>query len=92
MKTILFPQEWEFVVENDSIRWGMSSKPERQRRLSVPKVARIIHDKSDNKILADVGGIRLLPIADYVLVRSDDQAALVDYLRQSFPQLTVEIA
>jgi hypothetical protein len=90
VRGILFPYEWELVIESDLIRWGETTKPQRQRRLRVPNVKRLIHDKSDSKVLADVGSWRLLPVGDYILMRAEDQAALVEHLRQSFPSLKIE--
>ena len=90
LRGILFPYEWELVIEEGYIRWGETAKPRRQRRLLIPSVKRLILDKSDNKVLADVGTWRLVPVGDYILMRTDDQAALVEHLRQAFPGLRIE--
>jgi hypothetical protein len=89
---LIFPHELELVVEDDAIRWGASSRPERQQRLSMQKLVRVIYDKSDNQVLADVGGIRLIPVADSILMREVDRSALVEYLRECFPALRIEVA
>lgn len=91
LRGIMFPYEWELVVEGDAIRWGETARPDRQRRLSLPRVKRLIHDKSDRKVLADVGEWRLLPVGDYILMQLEDQTTLVEYLQQRFPQLKIEI-
>lgn len=91
MDAILFPREWELVVDAESIRWGVSSKPKRQKKLPVAKIVRVIYDKSDGKLLVDMGGIQRLPVADHIVFHPDDQAALVEYLRENFPGLAIEI-
>jgi hypothetical protein len=89
-KCLLFPFEMEVVVDGDEVRWGRADRLERQERVSVRKLVRLVHDKSDNQVLGDVGSWRLLHIGDGILMRAADQSALVDFLRQSFPQLKIE--
>ena len=89
-RILLFPFEWELVVDGDQIRWGRADRPDKQERVVVSQLARLVHDKSDHQVLGDTGSWRLLHIGDGILIRSDDQRALVDYLRQSFPQLRIE--
>jgi hypothetical protein len=90
VRAILYPFEWEVVVDENQIRWGRADCPDRQQRVIVSQLVRLIHDKSDYLILGDVGSRQLVEIGRGVLVSSDEQRALVEYLRQSFPQLKIE--
>lgn len=89
-KCLLVPFEMEVVVDGDEVRWGRADRLDRQERVSIRQLVRLVHDKSDNQVLGDVGSWRLLHIGDGILMRADDQSALVDFLRQSFPQLRIE--
>jgi hypothetical protein len=42
-------------------------------------------------VLGDVGSWQLLHIGLGILIRASDQIALVDFLRQSFPHLKIEM-
>jgi hypothetical protein len=92
LKCILLPYEWELVIEGEWIRWGKTANPQRQRRLAVSQIKILIHDKSDNKVLANIGTWTLVPIGQGILMRAEDQAALVEYMRQTFPNLKIETA
>lgn len=82
--------QWELVVEKDSIRWGRVDFPNRQRRLAINQLKRLIDEKSDNQILADIGRIVFVPIGDNVLMSSSDRVEFVEFMRQKFPGLKIE--
>ena len=88
---ILFPYEFEVVIEQDCIRWGKASRPSKQERLLISKVVRIVHDKSEGKILADTGIWRYTPIAEIVLTKSKESEEFLLELRKMFPALPIEI-
>lgn len=90
VKCLLFPFDMEVVVDGEEIRWGRADRPDRQERVSVRQLVRLVHDKSENQVLGDVGGRRLLHIGDGILMRATDRKALLDFLRQSFPQLRID--
>lgn len=89
LRGILFSYEWELVIDDDCIRWGEAARPMRQNRVEFPRLKRLVHDKSDNKVLADVGSWRLVPLGDYILMSAQDQTEVVEYLRQKLPSLEV---
>jgi hypothetical protein len=92
VKGILSPFELEVVVDGGEIRWGRVDRPDRQERVAVGKLVCLIYDKSDGRdVLGDIGHWRLLHIDDGILMRSEERDALVDHLRQTFPQLKIEI-
>ncbi|HTI98227.1 MAG TPA: hypothetical protein VL527_04915 [Dongiaceae bacterium] len=92
VRAILNPFEWEVVVENGQICWGRADQQERQQRVAISKLVRLIWDKKEGEVVGDIGHFPpSLKIGEGILIRSEDQGALVDYLRQSYPQLKIEI-
>lgn len=83
-KCLLSPFDMEVVVDGEETRWGRADRLDRQERVSVRQLVRLVHDKSDNQVLGYLGSWRLRPIGAGILMRAADQGALVDYLRQSF--------
>jgi hypothetical protein len=89
-RCVLFPFEWEVVVEADQVRWGRVDRLDQQERVTISQLVRLIHDKSDNQVLGDVGSWRHLNIGIGILIRPDDQRAFVEHLHQRFPHLNIE--
>ena len=90
VRAIIHPFEWEVVVDGDQIRWGRADRPDRQQRVTVSQLARLVHDRNDSRVLGDVGRHPLTEIGVGILIRSEDQRALIDCLRQNFPGLKIE--
>ena len=89
-RAINHPFEWEVVVDDGQICWGRADRPDRQQRVAVSQLVRLIHDKREGQVVGDIGRFPSLEIGRGILMRSEDQSALVDYLRQSYPQLKIE--
>ena len=87
---IVRPAEWELVAEGDQLRWGRADSPDRQQRLAVSRLTRLVYFELDGHVLADVGGPRLLPVGPDILIRAEDRRAFVEHLRRSFPSLPIE--
>jgi hypothetical protein len=90
-RDVLCPYEWELVATGDQIRWGRVFDPDKQRRVLLAKIKRIVYEKSDNQLSVDIGSWRLLPVGNYVLVKTADTNNLVDFLKQNYPQLKIEV-
>jgi hypothetical protein len=89
-KCLLFPFEMEVVVDGDEIRWGRADRIDRQERVSIRQLVRIVHDKSGNQVFGDMNSWRSLHIGDGILLGAADQNALVEFLRQNYPRLRIE--
>src|SRR5436309_15141981 len=63
-KILIFPFEWELVVDGEQIRWGRADRPQDQQRIALSQLARLVHNKSDGQVLGDTGGWQLLHIGD----------------------------
>ena len=90
LRCLLFPFEWELVVETDLIRWGRVDCPGRQQRLFINQLVRLVDDPIDNQVFADTGRIVSVSIGLNVLMQSEDRKAFVDCMRERFPQLRIE--
>jgi hypothetical protein len=90
VRAVIHPFEWEVAVDDGQICWGRADRPDRQQRVVVSQLVRLIHDKTEGRILANNGAWQNVQIGAGILMYSDEQNALVDYLRQKFPQLKIE--
>ena len=90
IRCLLFPFQWELVVENDFVCWGRVDGLIQQKRIAVSQLVRLVYDKSDNQVFGDVGKIVLKPIGAEVLMRSEDTQAFIECMRKEFPQLKIE--
>jgi hypothetical protein len=90
LRCLLLPFEWELVVETDLIRWGRVDRPNRQQKLFINQLVRLVEDPTDNQVLADVGKIVLVPIGLNVLMLAEDRKAFLDFMREKFPRLPIE--
>jgi hypothetical protein len=90
VRCLLFPFEWEIVVETDLIRWGRVDSPDRQQKLFINQLVRLVDDSIDNQVFADTGRIVSVSIGLNVLMQSEDRKAFVDCMREKFPQLKIE--
>lgn len=90
LRFILFPLQWELVVENNEIRWGRVDRPERQQHIAVDQLVRLINDETDQQVLGDIGSWRYLRFSDNVLMSATDRNEFVGRMRENFPRLNIE--
>ncbi|WP_020475810.1 hypothetical protein [Zavarzinella formosa] len=83
------PAALEFRVERGVARWGPVGRPDRQRRLSLTDVRRVVVNRREGEVWAETDAIALEPFGGDVLVRWSDRRALVGFLRQHHPEVPV---
>jgi len=83
------PSVLEFGVERGVVRWGPVGRPDRQRRLCLTDVQRVVVNRREGEVWAETEGIALVPLGADVLVRWSDRWALVGFLRQHHPDVPI---
>lgn len=83
---LLRPSEWEFVVEDDVIRWGPTARPDRQRRIPLTDIRRVFTDEREQELVVETAAGRTA-CGDFVLIRKADRQAFVAFLRQHHPAI-----
>jgi hypothetical protein len=86
---LIRPQEWEFVVDDGVIRWGPTAHPERQRRVLLADVRRVVVGSSsrDEGVVVEATVGRTVG-DDFVLIKKADRLAFVAFMKQHHPAIS----
>ena len=89
---LIFPREYEFVVERDCFRWGRSDKVARQKRLNVQEVAKLVHwlDEGEHMVFAVTQAGKRIRLSGSILYHESDVQLFLKTIRDSFPNILIE--
>jgi hypothetical protein len=87
-KVLLFPNEYELVIENHTIRWGRTDQRAQQTLMRLSQVKQWVFDRGEQELLAYTGCIALKKIGLGVL---NEQRAkeVIRFLEQQYPEIPV---
>lgn len=90
-KEIVFPDEYELVIENHTIRWGRSDRRKEQTSIRLAVVKQWVVYRPDPVLYADTDC--LLPKRVGLGILEDERRldALIDFLRQHYPDIGVTL-
>ena len=86
---IVFPHELEFVIDDDRIRFGVMSSPEKQKVILRQDVRCLIYDPVEDELNLDIGKWIAARLAPQILVDGSRIRNVVDCVRENWPDVPV---
>ncbi len=85
------PREFEFVLKDGVIRWGPTARPDRQRRISVADIGRVMIDDREQRLVVETKAGFVHTFGDHLLISEVDRFAFVEFLKLNHPGVPVAV-